>query len=65
MGELIHIAKVKVYQDKRPKRRAYIENFQEPLLFGSHGQIARTLYKYEPEEPLPTTLDHIIAAVGG
>lgn len=65
MGELIHVAKVKIYMDKRPNRRAYIEDFPEPLRFGTHGAIAKALYRTEPEEPLPTTLEHIIAAVGG
>lgn len=64
MGELIYISRVKIYKDKGPTRRAYIENFPEPLRFGVHGGIKK-FYGLEPEEELPATLDHIVAAVGG
>ncbi len=64
MGELIHTSRIKIVQDKRPLRRAYIEPFAEPLRFGVHGGV-KTLYGVEPEQDLPTTLDHLIAALGG
>ena len=64
MGELIHVSKVKIIKDKGPARRAYIENFTEPVLYGVHGGIKK-FYGVEPEEELPTTLDHIVAAVAG
>ncbi len=64
MGELIHTSRVKIYKDKGPMRRAYIENFSQPLRFGVHGGIKK-FYGVEPKEELPTTLDHIVAAVGG
>ena len=64
MGELIHTSRVKIYKDKGPTRRAYIENFAVPLRFGVHGGIKK-FYGVEPEEELPATLDHIVAAVGG
>ena len=34
MAELIHISKVKIIKDKGPLRRAYIENFPEPVRMG-------------------------------
>ncbi|NIR49242.1 hypothetical protein GWO43_12230 [candidate division KSB1 bacterium] len=64
MGELIHTSKIKVYQDKQPVRRAFIENFEEPVLFGVHGGI-KHFYGIEPEQDHPATLDYMIAAIGG
>jgi hypothetical protein len=64
MAELIHTSRIKIYQDQRPFRRAYVEPFSEPLRFGVHGGV-KALYGVEPEEDLPTTLDHLIAALAG
>ena len=64
MGELIHTSKIKLYQDSPPERRAYVEQFGEPITFGVHGGV-KSFYGVEPERDLPTTLDHMIAAVGG
>lgn len=64
MGKLIHTSRIRILQDKRPVRRAYIEEFAEPVLFGVHGGI-KHFYKLEPEQELPATLDYMIAAVGG
>lgn len=64
MAETIHVSKVKIVKDKGPLRRAYIENFSEPVRYGVHGGIKK-FYGVEPEEELPTTLDHVIAAVAG
>jgi hypothetical protein len=64
MAELIHVSKVKIVKDKGPTRRAYIEGFPEPVRYGVHGGIKK-FYGVEPEEELPTTLDHVIAAVAG
>ncbi len=64
MGELIHTSKVRLYQDKPPERRAFIENFPEPVLFGVHGGI-KHFYGMEPVRDLPATLDYMIAAVAG
>ena len=51
-------------EGKGPVRRAYIEAFPEPVRYGVHGGIKK-FYGVEPEEELPTTLDHIVAAVAG
>lgn len=64
MAELIHVSRIRIVKDKGPVRRAYIENFPEPVRFGVHGGIKK-FYGVEPEEELPTTLDHIIAGVAG
>ena len=64
MAEVIHISHVKIIKDKGPVRRAYIENFPEPVRYGLHGGI-REFYGVEPKEELPATIDHLVAAVGG
>jgi len=64
MAELIHISRVRIEKDKGPTRRAYIENFPEPVRYGVHGGVKK-FYGVEPPEDLPTTLDHLVAAVAG
>ena len=64
MGEVVHVSRVKIYKDKGPLRRAYIENFPEPVRYGLHGGIKK-FYGIEPPEELPATIDHVVAAVGG
>ena len=64
MSELIHTSRVRIFQDKPPYRRAYIENFAEPVPYGVHGGI-KHFYKMEPEKDVPATLDHMVAAIGG
>ena len=60
----VHTSRVRIVQQKRPLRLAYIENFPEPIRFGVHGGI-KHFYKMEPEEDLPATLDYLVAAVAG
>ena len=64
MGELIHTSHIRIYQDERHERRAFIENFPDPVLFGVHGGI-KHFYGMEPKRDIPATLDYMIAAVGG
>ncbi|MBI2817494.1 MAG: hypothetical protein HYX72_11195 [Acidobacteria bacterium] len=64
MAELIHTSHVKIVKDKGPNRRAFIENFPEPVRYGVHGGIKK-FYGVEPEEEVPATIDHVVAAVGG
>ncbi len=64
MGEIVHTAKIRIVQKQRPLREAHIEGFSEPLRFGMHGGYA-AFYKLEPKEILPTTVDHLLAALGG
>ena len=64
MGDLIHTSRARIYKDKGPVRRAYIEDFPEPVRYVVHGGIKK-FYGLEPEEDLPATLDHIVAAVAG
>ena len=67
MGNLVHTTKAKIIQDKPPVRRAFVEDFSEPVYFGVHGGIA-DFYKV-PKEKLtevhPATLDYLVSSVGG
>jgi hypothetical protein len=62
--EPIEISKIKIYQDERPNRRAYISGFEEPVRYGVHGGV-KDFYGAVPEEEHPSTLDHIVSAAGG
>ena len=60
----VHISRVRVYQDKRPNRRAYIGDFPEPVRYGVNTGV-KAFYGMEPEEELPSTLDHLVGAAAG
>ncbi len=64
MGEIVHTSHIKIIQQKRPLRHAFIEHFKEAIPYGIHTNIA-DFYGVKPEEEYPSTLDHIIGAVGG
>ena len=64
MGELVHTSHIRIVQQKRPLREAFIEKFSQPVRYGVHSNIA-AFYGMEPEEEVPATLDHIISATGG
>ena len=64
MAEIVHVSHIRIVKDKGPLRRAYIEDFPEPVRYGLHGGIKK-FYGVEPPEDLPATIDHVVAAVGG
>ena len=64
MGDLVHTSHIRIVQQARPLREAYIENFREPVRYGVHSNIA-AFYGLKPPEEVPATLDHIISATGG
>ncbi len=64
MGELVHTSRTRLIRDEGPVRRAYIEQFEEPVYYGVHTAIAK-FYGIEPQVEYPATLDHMIAAIGG
>mgnify|MGYP001574463897 CR=1 FL=1 len=64
MPDVVHTSRIRIEKIKGPLRHAYIEHFTEPIRFGVHGGIKK-FYGIEPEEDVPATLDHVIAAVGG
>jgi hypothetical protein len=64
MAGTIHTARLKIVQKQRPNREAHLEGFDERLRFGMHGGYA-AFYKLPPSEKLPTTVDHLLAALAG
>lgn len=64
MSKPIEISKIKVVQEKRPNRLAYVADFPTPIRYGVHGGV-KEFYGAVPEEERPSTLDHIVAAAGG
>ncbi len=65
MGKLIQTSKVKISKEsgKSKIKRAEIEGFPGALRMGIHGGIAQ-YFKLSPDEPMASTLDYIVAAVG-
>jgi uncharacterized OsmC-like protein len=66
VAKLIHTSKVKIQKEpgKSKIKRAEIEGFPGALRMGIHGGIAQ-YFKLSPDEPMASTLDYIVAAVGG
>ena len=66
MGKLIQMSRVKISKEpgKSKIKRAEIEGFPGAIRMGIHGGIAE-YFKLSPEEPMASTLDYIVAAVGG
>ena len=66
MGKLIQASKVKISKEPGNSKikRAEIEGFPGAVRMGIHGGIAK-YFKLNPDEPVASTLDYIVAAVGG
>ena len=66
MGKLIQTSKVKISKEPGNSKikRAEIEGFPGAIRMGIHGGIAK-YFKLSPDEPMASTLDYIVAAVGG
>jgi hypothetical protein len=66
MSEIIYRAEIPITRVKGPLRRAQLPAESEPVLFGTHGPIARHYgIQGEVPEPHATTIDYVIAAAGG
>lgn len=64
MGDPLYRSRVRIEKLHGPHRLARIEPFEDSLEFGVHGPIAE-FYGATTAEPIPTTLDHVVAATGG
>ena len=66
MADVTYVSDVRITRQRGPVRLAYLPSEQEPVVFGTHGAIARH-YGVEGEVPDPhaTTIDYIVAAAGG
>jgi len=67
MGEITYVAKVQIERRKGPLRYAHLPGEPAPVAFSVHGAIAAH-YGVNPAdigESHATTLDYLVAAVGG
>ena len=66
MSNVAYISYVRLEREFGPLRLAYLPAEAAPVHFGVHGAIAEH-YGIRPEvaEPHATTLDYVVAAVGG
>jgi uncharacterized OsmC-like protein len=66
MAKLIHLSKVKLNKEAKAKKIKVAEfaGFPGKVRMGVHGGVAEH-FKIQPDEPLPTTLDYVVAAIGG
>ena len=66
MAKLLHTSKVKIHKEPGNSKikRAEIEGFPGAVRMGIHGGVAQ-YFKLSPDEPMASTLDYIVAAVGG
>jgi hypothetical protein len=64
MADHVYTSRVRIERIRGPIRQAIVEPFQEPIRFGVHGAI-KQFYGVEPDEEVLSTLDYMIAAVGG
>jgi len=62
--ELVEISKVKIQKEQGKVKKAVIEGFPQPFRMGLHGGVKK-FYRVESGEDLPTTLDYVVAALGG
>jgi hypothetical protein len=64
MSEVVYASLVRIEQDRRPNRRAFLPATPDPVRFGVHGAVAEH-YGVSPEEEHATTLDYVVAAAVG
>lgn len=62
--EFVYISRVRLEMKDR-LRHAYLGEVTEPVVYGVQGSL-KAYYGVPPEAPtIASTLDHIVAAVGG
>lgn len=66
MNKPVHVSKVKVHKEPchNKVKRIQIEGWPDVTRMGVNGGIAE-FFKVSPDEPLPSTLDYLVAAIGG
>jgi hypothetical protein len=62
MGDVVHRSKVRIVPEKPTVKQAYVEPFPQAIRTGMHGGV-KSWYKATVEEELPTTIDHVVAAI--
>jgi uncharacterized OsmC-like protein len=66
MAKLLQLSKVKVEKEPGSNKikRVKFDGFPDVARMGIHGGVAE-FFKLKPDEPLPSTLDYVVAAIGG
>lgn len=64
MSDVVYTSTVHVTRHAGPDRTASLPA-GEDVAFGVHGPIAARYGVDEPDDPVSTTLDYIVAAAGG
>ena len=66
MSDVTYFSRIRVEPVEGKVRRAYLPVQEEPVLFGVHSEVAEHYgVSPEEEESHDTTLDYLVAAVGG
>lgn len=65
MTDIAYRSTVRVERRTGPLRLAYLPAETEPVVFGTHGPIAKHYGVEHVAEPHATTIDYIVAAAGG
>ncbi len=63
---VVYRSHVRIERVKGPLRRAYLPETPEPVLFGTHAEVAEH-YGVDPavHDPHATTLDYLVSAAAG
>jgi hypothetical protein len=66
MSEVVYRSHVRIERLGGPQRLAYLPAEPEPVVFGTHSEVAEH-YGTDPEKfpPHATTLDYVVAATAG
>jgi hypothetical protein len=62
VGDLVHRSRVRIVAEQPGIKQAYVEPFPQMIRTGVHGGV-KAWYKYAGAEELPTTIDHVVAAI--
>jgi hypothetical protein len=66
MAEIAYVSKAQIERRKGPLRYAYLAGESRPVVFSVHGAIAAHYgVNSDLDESHATTIDYLVAAVGG
>ena len=63
MSDLVHRAHIRIVPETPGMKQASVEPFPQVIRTGMHGGV-KAWYKAKVGEDLPTTIDHVVAAIG-
>jgi hypothetical protein len=67
MSDVVYVSQVRIERKGGPLRAAYLPGESQPVVYGLHGEIAAHygIDMNRVKEVHATTIDHVIAALGG